>query len=118
MQKIPDRAYLSRGRASVFQNYDVEKMDFSKIPFYPKPLNKIEEITSMLKKSFLTKNLNDDQVRKIAGAMQMRKVSKGQDVITYGDFGNEYFILASGTVRVFVYKDGTDPKDPDLESKI
>jgi cAMP-dependent protein kinase regulator len=32
--------------------------------------------------------------------------------------GNEYFVQARGRVRVFVYKDGTDPKDPEIDSKI
>jgi len=50
--------------------------------------------------------------------MQPRKFKKGQDIITYGDFGQEYFILAQGNVRVFVYKNGVDPKDPKLEEQI
>mmetsp|Transcript_6207 Transcript_6207/g.10080 ORF Transcript_6207/g.10080 Transcript_6207/m.10080 type:complete len:121 (-) Transcript_6207:594-956(-) len=50
--------------------------------------------------------------------MQPRNFKKGQDIITYGDVGSEYFILARGNVRVFVYQNGVDPKDPELENKI
>ena len=42
----------------------------------------------------------------------------GETVIKYGDIGSEYFILSKGIVKVIVYQKGTDPQDPDLESKI
>ena len=32
--------------------------------------------------------------------------------------GSEYFVLASGRVRVTVYKTGADPKDPNLADEI
>jgi CRP-like cAMP-binding protein len=63
----------------------------------------LEEIVSLLQKSFLTKNLNLDQIKKTAGAMMPRKFKQNQAIITYGDMGNEYFVLAKGSVRVYVY---------------
>jgi hypothetical protein len=39
-------------------------------------------------------------------------------IIKYGDIGQEYFILDKGKVEVLVYKDGTDPNDPMLESNL
>jgi hypothetical protein len=56
---------------------EIDKLDFDNIPFYPKPLDQIDEITQLLQKSFLTKNLTLDQVRKTAGAMIPRKFTKG-----------------------------------------
>jgi len=37
VQKVPDQAYLNRARHSVFQKIDLSEMDFSKIPYHPKP---------------------------------------------------------------------------------
>ena len=39
-------------------------------------------------------------------------------IIKYGDIGQEYFILDKGKVEVLVYKDGTDPNNPMLESHL
>ena len=93
-------------------------MNFDNIPFHPKPMEQINEIVGLLSKTFLTKNIEKKDIEKIAGAMKPRSFKKGQDIITYGDFGEEYFVLAKGTVRVLVYKNDTDPKDPKLEDKI
>lgn len=36
-QLVPDMAYRNAKRGSVFQKVDLSKMDFEKIPNYPKP---------------------------------------------------------------------------------
>lgn len=54
----------------------------------------------------------------IAKAMRVQTVSKGVNIITYGDEGKEYYILSKGSVKVIVYQSKTDKNDPNLESKI
>lgn len=78
-------------------------MDFNNIPYYKKSEEQVQEIISLLNKSFLTKNLSSSEVEKLAGAMKPRTFLKDEHIIRYGDVGNEYFILAQGTVQVFVY---------------
>ena len=48
----------------------------------------------------------------MAGAMRPEKYDPGKEIIRYGDEGNAYYILSKGTVKVIVYKKGTDPDDP------
>ena len=50
--------------------------------------------------------------------MQQRSYNANDKILTYGDLGNEYYILDHGVVEIIVYKDGTDPKDPDLGKKV
>lgn len=50
--------------------------------------------------------------------MRPRKYKKGDDIIKYGEKGEEYFVMAKGTVRVLVYEKNADPKDPELDKKI
>ena len=45
-------------------------MDVSKVPVYDKPASMTAEIVDLLKKSFLTKNLNQNELKMIAGAMK------------------------------------------------
>jgi len=50
--------------------------------------------------------------------MYLKKYSRNELIIKYGDLGHEYYILDKGQVEVIVYKDKTDPNDPDLRKKI
>jgi len=61
-QKVPSAAYLNEKRSSVFQKVDLKGMDFNKIPNYPKPPEQLAEIVRLLKNSFLTKKLADEDV--------------------------------------------------------
>ena len=57
----------------------------------------------VLKKNFLTRNLNDSEIEKLAGAMKPIKFLKKEIIIKYGDIGSTYFILSNGSVKVTIY---------------
>jgi signal-transduction protein with cAMP-binding, CBS, and nucleotidyltransferase domain len=82
----------------VFSKVDLKDLDFSKIPYYPKPPEELQEIVNLLQKSFLCTKLERQDVERIAGAMKPRVFEKGQLIIKYGDVGHEYFVLAQGSV--------------------
>jgi len=88
------------------------------VPLYEKTQAQLEEMMPLLKGNFLIKSLSDDEVKKIAGAMKPESFKKDDTIIRYGDQGKEYYILARGCVKVILYNNGTDPKDPELEQKI
>ena len=88
---------------------DIDSIDFSKIPNYKKTKKQLDEILPLMKKSFLTKNLNEEEMTKRAGAMKPQTFLKNELIIKYGDVGKEYFIMSKGSVKVIVYKKGTDP---------
>jgi CRP-like cAMP-binding protein len=48
----------------------------------------------------------------------MQEYTAGEVITRYGDFGDKYFMLAEGVVKVKVYQPGTSPFDPQLESKL
>ena len=50
--------------------------------------------------------------------MFCQKYEQDQKIITFGDMGNQYFVLMEGTVKVTVYEPGTNLKDPNLKDKI
>ena len=50
--------------------------------------------------------------------MRPQKFKQDDIIIRYGDEGTTYYLLSKGTVKVIVYEKGTDPKDPELESKV
>ena len=114
---IPNAEYRNKKRGSVFQKVDLNSLDFSKIPNFKKSKKQMDEIIPLLKKNFLTKNLEDEEILKLAGAMKPLTFLKKEVLIKYGDFGQEYFILSKGSVKITVYNKGTDPNDPNIESK-
>ena len=116
--KIPNAEYYSKQRSSVFQKVDLSGIDLAKIPIYEKSEEQLNEIIPLLKNNFLTKNLADEEIQSIAGAMKPEKFEVGQNIITYGDEGLTYYILSKGRVQVLVYKPGTPADAPDLENHI
>ena len=71
------------------------------------------EIVPILKKNFLTKNLNDSGIEKLSGALKPIKFLKKEIIIKYKDIWSTYFILSKGSVKVTVYKQGTPANSPD-----
>ena len=69
-QVVPNLEYRQQKRNSVFQKVDIDSIDFSKIPNYKKTKKQLDEILPLMKKSFLTKNLNEEEMTKLAGAMK------------------------------------------------
>ena len=68
VQKIPN--YEDRiKRGSVFQKVDLTKIDFNKIPQNITSEQELAKIFPLLKNNFLTKNLSDQEINKLAGAM-------------------------------------------------
>lgn len=85
---------------------------------YSKTPEQMEKLMGILKKSFLTKNLTNFEIKIIADAMYPKRFVKDDCIITYGDLGSEYYVLENGNVEVIVYKEGTDPNDPELNRKM
>jgi len=117
-QHIPDGKYLNRKRMSVFNKVDISAINEMEIPNHPKTPEQMAELMPLLMSSFLTKNLSPEVVTKVAGATTMETFKIGDEIITYGDDGKAYFILARGRVKVIVYQPKTDPQDPKLADKI
>lgn len=66
----------------------------------------------------MTQNLQPDLQNQIANAMQVKNFKIGENIITYGDDGKEYYVLQKGKVKVTVYKPKTDKNDLNLEDHV
>mgnify|MGYP000886909329 CR=1 FL=1 len=84
---------------------------------YKKSKKEIQDIMPIMKMSFLTKNLQDDEIEKVIGSMKPENFRAGETIIKYGDEGITYYILTEGKVKVTVYEPGTNASDEDLKSK-
>ena len=50
--------------------------------------------------------------------MFKKHFTHGEDIIRFGEIGREYFILATGRVKVTLYTQDTNPFDPNIQNKI
>ena len=71
-------------------------VDLSSLPKFQKSQGQLQEILPFLRKNFLTKHLQEEEIEKIAQSMQPRKFNPKDTIIRYGDTGFEYFILSKG----------------------
>jgi CRP-like cAMP-binding protein len=113
---LPSHDYLKTKRQSVFHKAFESGQQAQQYiaPVHPKQPLDTERLLQLFTHSFLTKNLDQRELKTLADAMFARKFSAGENIIRYGDIGAEYFVLAQGSVRVTVYKPGTNPFDPDI----
>lgn len=118
VQKIPDKIYKQEKRTSVFQKVDLSIIDFNRIPQNIKSEQELSEITPLLKDNFLTKNLTEDEINKLAVVMKKERFEQGDLIIRYGDIGYKYYVLSKGKVKVTVYNKGTDAQDPNIDQNI
>lgn len=71
-------------------------------PIYPKSDEDKSQLSSALMNSFLTKTLSDEAKKTIIDAMYEKSFSVGQNIVTQGKTGKEYYILKSGQCQVIV----------------
>ena len=87
-------------------------------PTYQKSVEDTRALTELFKTNFLTKHIDPSQHVVLANAMFKVDVKGGNNIIKYGDIGNEYYVLARGSCQVTVYHKDTNPADPNLSDKI
>lgn len=117
---MPNQDYLKNKRGSVFHKAFESGKDATSFvpPVHQKQEEDTEKLTDLFKNSFLTKNIDEKEHKTLANAMFQKKFQAGDPIIKYGDIGAEYYVLASGTVKVTVYQPGTNPFDPNIEDKV
>lgn len=80
-------------------------------PVYDKSDQDTTRLLQLWKESFLTNTLSLSDQETLAAAMQLQSFTMDQSIIRYGDIGDKYYVLKSGTVKVKVYQPGTTLKD-------
>ena len=82
-------------------------MDSFAPPKYPKCEKDRVQLQLSLEKWFLTQNLSPDALQTIIDSMQMKHYKAGENIINWGEQGEEYFILKSGKCEVIVSHSGS-----------
>lgn len=84
--------------------------------FYDKSLSASDAVVGFLKEIPILAHLSDDERRALAAVLKYRPVPAGGRVITVGEPGDEFFILADGQAQVVLGGDGKPEEVVDVLS--
>ena len=88
----------------VAESYDAERGRNFTLPVHPKSEESMQVIRAALGKGhFLFASLSADQLEQIAVAMSGVDLSPGETIIEQGAQGDNFYVVESGTVDIFVH---------------
>jgi cAMP-dependent protein kinase regulator len=76
------------------------------MPSFPKSDDQLERIRAAIKPNFLFRNLDKDQEADVLAAMKEVDLGTGEMIIEQGAAGDYFYVVESGTLDVFVKRDG------------
>lgn len=75
-------------------------------PVFPKSDEQLARIRSAIKPNFLFRNLDDEQEADVLAAMKEVTLGAGETIIEQGAAGDFFYVVESGTLEVFVKREG------------
>ncbi|BFZ08152.1 hypothetical protein BsWGS_11191 [Bradybaena similaris] len=107
---MPELAPPSRDRRKSVsaERYDPEAdddSDYTKI-VYPKSDDQRKRLNDAVKNILLFRSLDAEQLAEVLDAMFEKQVEPGQEVITQGDDGDNFYVIDTGTFDIYVDVDG------------
>ncbi|WWD16635.1 hypothetical protein CI109_101065 [Kwoniella shandongensis] len=87
------------------------------MPSFPKTDEQLERIRLAIQPNFLFRNLDEDQEADVLAAMKEVNIGPGELIIEQGAAGDYFYVVESGTLEVYVKKDGQviDPEKGDRQ---
>lgn len=85
-----------------------EKEEYVKVVI-PKQADQKERIEKAIRANFLFKAIDDEQFTDVVNALAEKVVPAGESVITQGGIGDYFYVVESGSLDVFVSRNGAPP---------
>ncbi|KAK8861453.1 hypothetical protein IAR55_002272 [Kwoniella newhampshirensis] len=87
------------------------------MPSFPKTDEQLERIRQAIQPNFLFRNLDEDQEADVLAAMKEVNIGPGELIIEQGAAGDYFYVVESGTLEVYIKKDGQviDPEKGDKQ---
>ena len=76
------------------------------VPVYPKTDEQMARIRTATKANFLFRNLDEEQEADVLAAMKEVRVGAGDLVIEQGAAGDYFYVVESGSLDVYIKRDG------------
>jgi cAMP-dependent protein kinase regulator len=97
------------------EDEDTPNPNNAAMPSFPKTEEQLARIRAAIKPNFLFRNLDDEQEIDVLAAMKEVIISPGEMIIEQGAAGDFFYVVESGTLEVFVKREGQvlDPEKGD-----
>jgi cAMP-dependent protein kinase regulator len=114
MQSIPVIRRTRRRTAVSAAVFDMSQVKSGDTKIFEKGPAVASGIRSILRKNILFQHLDEDQIRTVVNAFMPMEFGHGDDIITQGEVGEHFFLLATGEADVYVSKkmSGDQPAEP------
>lgn len=99
--EVPVRNMTRRGGVAA-ESWDPENVQETEKVVYPKTDEQKAHLLESVRKILLFRCLDEDDRLEVVDAMFERRVEGNEDVITYGEPGDNFYIIESGTFDVYV----------------
>ena len=108
-----NRNQYARRRSVAAERYDPEEDndDDCATVVHPKTDAQRRSLEEAVRSILIFRSLDTEQKRSVIDAMFEVKVVEGQQVITQGDDGDNFYVIESGIFDVFVNSNGSDDTD-------
>lgn len=78
----------------------------SSMATFPKTEEQLQRIKAAIQPNFLFRNLDEEQETDVLGAMKEVQIGAGEMIIEQGAAGDYFYVVESGTLEVYVKKEG------------
>ncbi|KAJ3116304.1 hypothetical protein HDU96_009960 [Phlyctochytrium bullatum] len=109
---LPPPVTYNRGRrtsVSAESMAPVTDTDYVKV-IIPKSDEQRARIHASIKNNFLFRSCDEEQYTDVVNAMAEKHVAKGEEVITQGGIGDYFYVVETGTLDVYVSRNGQPPE--------
>ena len=109
MQSIPVARRTRRRTAISAAPFNMAQVKSEEAKVFEKAPAIAAGIRAILAKNILFQHLDADQLQTVINAFMPMEFEDGSDIITQGETGEHFFLLATGEADVFVSKRGAEP---------
>jgi cAMP-dependent protein kinase regulator len=92
----------NKDKNAVFAIKEEEEVSDSAFPEYAKDPTETKIIVTALRKNFVFEDMDEKEMSKLVAAMEEVEVARGKDIITQGEPGDYFYVVAKGEVEFFI----------------
>ncbi|KAK0206631.1 cyclic nucleotide-binding-like protein [Desarmillaria ectypa] len=79
------------------------------LPVYPKTPDQLRRIRASMTDNLLFRDLEEEQITAVIGAMQEKATEKGEVIIRQGDVGDYFYVVESGLLTCYIRPEPLPP---------
>ncbi|KZS97534.1 camp-dependent protein kinase regulatory subunit [Sistotremastrum niveocremeum HHB9708] len=105
----PPASTLGRRTSVSAETIHVNSSSNEPLPFFPKTSDQLRRIKQAISGNFIFRDIGDEQLKSVLGAMEETRVGANEVVIRQGDTGDYFYVVEEGLLQCFIKNDPVPP---------